>query len=782
VTTFAELGLERRLLQALDGLGYEEPTPVQAAAIPPLAQGRDVLAQAATGTGKTAAFVLPLLQRLIESGTARRSEPFALVLVPTRELALQVAEAAQRYGAQINARVLPVYGGQPMGMQIKALQRGVDLVVATPGRALDHLRRGYLKFPTLQVLVLDEADEMLDMGFAEDLEAIMKTLPVERQTSLFSATLPGRITAMANRYLKDPVELRIAVQPQATADTAATVRQVAYLVSRSQKPDALVRLLDLEDPEAALVFCRTRVEVDVLVERLHAQGRSVQALHGGISQAQREKVLKRLRDGKSDVLVATDVAARGLDVSRLSHVINYDVPSSPDTYVHRIGRTGRAGRGGTALTLVEPRERQQVRQIERLVKRRLELGTLPTTADLRARRLALTGAALREALVSGGLERFRAMVEALAQEFDPLDVAAAGVKLAHGDEPEIAPTPSELKHSKPAPRPSAVPPAAPVARAEAVPAEPAAQVPVSEAPPPREPDSRVEAPRPAARPAREPRPHDRTAPRIAVPRQERERPYERSESAGREARHDERKGSSGGHAERRPERSHGFESGSPLALERLVLSAGRQQGLRPADIVGALIKGAHIPAVAIGSIELSDDFTIIELHGEALEDCVTYLRKEGLRGQPISVKRQHPEEPAADSERPAFKPRSPAGAWKAKPGGPWKPKPAGTWDGKPARGAGGWKPKPGSRPAGPWKPKPAGSWEDKPARPAGPWKPKPAGAWDGKPERSARPAGPWKPKPAGSWEGKPARPAGAWKAKPGSKPAAPWKPKRPPRP
>ncbi len=596
--TFLALELDQRLLATLEGLGYEEPTPVQAAAIPPLLAGRDVLAQAATGTGKTAAFVLPLLQRLAASG-ARRHDPGALVLVPTRELALQVAEAAQRYGQQLHARVLAVYGGSPMGLQIKALQRGVDLVVATPGRALDHLRRGYLKLESLQALVLDEADEMLDLGFAEDLEAILETLPAGRQTALFSATLPARITSLASKHLKDPVELRIAPRQAGSAEEAARVRQVAFLVSRSQKPDALARLLDLEDPQAALVFCRTRTEVDLLSERLSSQGRSVLALHGGVSQSQREKVLQRFRDGRCDLLVATDVAARGLDVTRITHVVNYDVPSSPETYVHRIGRTGRAGRSGTALTLVEPRERQQLRQIEKLARRRLELGTLPTVADLRARRLALTGAALREALVAGGLERFRGLVETLAQEFDPLDVAAAGVKLFHGDEPEPAPEP-------PAPRPERSPRPAKAER----PLRPERPAPHAQ---------RDQAARPA--------PAERAARGDAPPRRK-DRPVA----------HEQRPAPPG--RETRPERPARARRPDEFTPERLLVSAGRRQGLRPADIVGALTRGAGVHSAAIGAIELGDDATLIELHPEAVEDCVRFLRREGLRGQPVSIKRQ----------------------------------------------------------------------------------------------------------------------------------------------
>jgi ATP-dependent RNA helicase DeaD len=432
---FPGLGLDPRLLTTLSALGYEEPTPVQARAIPVLLTGRDVLAQAATGTGKTAAFVLPLLQRLLAGEGPRAGSPVALVIVPTRELALQVAQAVHRYGRELGTHVLALYGGQPMGVQLRGLQRGVDVAVATPGRALDHIRRGSLNLESVAAVVLDEADEMLDMGFAEDLDAILEALPSERQTALFSATFPERIARLAARHLRSPEELRITPEREApSAEAGPRLRELAYVVPRAHKPAALARVLDVEDPEAALIFCRTRTEVETLVEALNSRGQAAEALHGGLAQTQRERVMKRFREGAVDLLVATDVAARGLDVERISHVINYDVPSASETYVHRVGRTGRAGRRGSAITLVEPRERQQVRQIERLTRRRLEVGQLPSVADLRARQLEQAQGTLRAALAAGGLERFRGVVEALAEDFDLFDVAAAGVKLAYGDE------------------------------------------------------------------------------------------------------------------------------------------------------------------------------------------------------------------------------------------------------------------------------------------------------------------------------------------------------------
>ncbi|WP_437611051.1 DEAD/DEAH box helicase [Sorangium sp. So ce834] len=427
--SFAALGVGPALLGVLAELGYEEPTPIQREAIPHLLGGRDLLGQAATGTGKTAAFALPLLQRL-EIGSAPPGRPVALVLVPTRELAMQVAEAMHRYGRRLGVQVLSVYGGQPFGQQLRALRRGVHVVVATPGRALDHIGRGTLALDGIRTVVLDEADEMLDMGFAEALEEILAATPGERQTVLFSATLPARIAAIAGRHLRDPVRVKIAVEKAAPGELPR-VRQTAYIVPRAHKPAALTRVLDMEDPSSAILFCRTRNEVDELTEALRARGYEAQALHGGFSQEHRDRVMARFRAGAADLLVATDVAARGLDIEHVSHVINYDVPCAAEVYVHRIGRTGRAGREGAAITLIEPREHYLLRNVERLTGQRIEAATLPTVADLRARRLELTRASLREALLQGGAERFRVVVEGLADEFDVMDIAAAAVQLAH---------------------------------------------------------------------------------------------------------------------------------------------------------------------------------------------------------------------------------------------------------------------------------------------------------------------------------------------------------------
>ncbi len=442
---FGGLQLDPRLLHTIAALGYEEPTPIQREAIPPLLAGRDLLAEAPTGTGKTAAFALPMLQR-ISLGTAAENSASALVLVPTRELAMQVAEALHAYGRELGARVLPVYGGQPIGQQLRGLRRGVDIVVATPGRAVDHLKRGSLRLDEVGVVVLDEADEMLDMGFAEDLETILAATPADRQTALFSATISATITRIAKRHLRDPARITVHAE-QAPGGGAPRVRQVAYVVRRTDKLAALCRILDVEDPTSTLVFARTRGEVDDLAEALSARGHDAGALHGGLIQEARDRMMGRFRDGSLDVLVATDVAARGLDIEHVSHVVNYDVPSDPDAYVHRIGRTGRAGREGVAITLVEPREHRLLRNIEAATRTKLEIAHIPTVADLRERRTEVVRANLREALLGDGFDRFRGVVEPLTDEFDLVDIALAAVSLIEGagsteeDEVELASPP-----------------------------------------------------------------------------------------------------------------------------------------------------------------------------------------------------------------------------------------------------------------------------------------------------------------------------------------------------
>jgi ATP-dependent RNA helicase DeaD len=432
--SFSDLPLRPELQAVVAELGYTEPSPIQAEAIPTLVEGRDLIGQAATGTGKTAAFALPMLQRWAEVRPERNrgDAPFGLVLAPTRELALQVSEAITRYGASLGARVLTVYGGAPAGPQWKSLQQGVDVVVATPGRAIDLMNRGALKLDALEVVVLDEADEMLDMGFVEDIETLLDATPDTRQAVLFSATMPRRIEVLAQKYLREPVTVRIR-RAEVAEGEAPQVRQTAYMVPRTHTTAALGRVLEAERPKAAIVFCRTRLDVDAVTETLTGRGLRAEALHGGMDQEHRTRVVERLRSGRTELLVATDVAARGLDIDLLTHVVNHDVPQSSEAYVHRIGRVGRAGREGVAITLVPPSKLYALRAVERLTGQPIEIAPVPTAADLRGARLERTRVALTEQLTELAGEPaddgVRAMIEGLATEFDPIDVAAAAVRL-----------------------------------------------------------------------------------------------------------------------------------------------------------------------------------------------------------------------------------------------------------------------------------------------------------------------------------------------------------------
>ena len=434
---FVELGLPPDIVRALSDLGFEEPTPIQKAAIPVLLEGRDVLGQAATGTGKTAAFGLPLIARYVVGKKA--DLPQVLVLTPTRELCLQVCESFLGFGKTVGIEVAPIYGGQEYGRQIRLLKRGVHVVAATPGRALDHIRRGTLDLSAIKALVLDEADEMLDMGFAEELEAILAELPEKHQSALFSATLPSRIKAIAQAHLNNPEHIVIA--RNATQGDAPRIPQLAYVVGRSHRLAALGRILDVQSPELAICFARTRLEVDEITEALRSRGFAVEALHGGLDQASRDRVMRRARAGQIELIVATDVAARGIDLENVSHVINFGIPASLETYVHRIGRTGRAGRSGLAITVLEPREYGRLRAIERMTKGKVEVRSIPTLTDVRAKRMEVVRAAIAEELLEGDYERFRVVVEQLCEEFDPFAVASAAVslvdKLSGGADDEV---------------------------------------------------------------------------------------------------------------------------------------------------------------------------------------------------------------------------------------------------------------------------------------------------------------------------------------------------------
>ena len=436
VSTFRSLALSEPLLRKLDELGYEQPTPIQAAAIPLLLQGRDLIGQAQTGTGKTAAFALPLLHRLDLS----KGKPQVLVLAPTRELAIQVAEAFQSYAAHLPGfQVLPIYGGQSYGPQLQALRRGVHVVVGTPGRVIDHLDKGTLDLSQLTTLVLDEADEMLRMGFIDDVEAVLKKTPDNRHVALFSATMPTPIRRIAQTYLRDPAEIAI----EAKTRTAENIRQRFWQVSGLHKLDALTRILEAEPFDAMIVFARTKLATDELALKLQARGFSAAAINGDIQQSTREKIIQQLKDGKVDILVATDVAARGLDVDRISHVVNYDVPYDTESYVHRIGRTGRAGRSGEAILFIAPRERNMLRSIERATRQPIEPMELPSVEAINDVRIAKFKQQIADTLEAGGLELFQRLIEDFEQSSNvpAVEIAAALAKLYRGDVPLLLEAP-----------------------------------------------------------------------------------------------------------------------------------------------------------------------------------------------------------------------------------------------------------------------------------------------------------------------------------------------------
>jgi ATP-dependent RNA helicase DeaD len=411
ISEFSQLALSAPILKAVKEAGYESPSPIQAQSIPPLLEGRDLLGQAQTGTGKTAAFALPLLSRLDLS----LKQPQILVLTPTRELALQVAEAMQTYARHLkNFHILPLYGGQGMDTQLRGLRRGVHVVVGTPGRIQDHLRRGTLKLNCLSTVVLDEADEMLRMGFIDDVDQILEHTPPERQMALFSATMPEAIKRIAQRHLREPVEIRI----QSKTATVSTVTQRYWQVTELTKLDALTRILEVEEFEAMLVFVRTKIATDELSQKLEARGYACAALSGDIKQVQREKIVERLKNGSLDIVVATDVAARGLDVERISHVINYDVPYDTETYIHRIGRTGRAGRKGVAILFISQREKRMLRSIEKATRSPIEPMQLPSQKDISERRISQFKQTIADTIEAEDLFFFEDLVNRYQQEQD----------------------------------------------------------------------------------------------------------------------------------------------------------------------------------------------------------------------------------------------------------------------------------------------------------------------------------------------------------------------------
>jgi|CXWL01.1.fsa_nt_gi ATP-dependent RNA helicase DeaD len=614
--TFASLGLADPLLRAIDDAGYEAPTPIQAATIPSLLAGRDLIGQAQTGTGKTAAFGLPLLQSIDPASR----ETQALVLAPTRELAIQVAEALHTYSKYLpNLVILPVYGGQPIDGQQKRLLRGVHVVVGTPGRVMDHIRRGALRLDRLRIVVLDEADEMLRMGFIEDVEWILSQAPpsgaraaaqvsppgashlVEagaagpagdagashlvgrtRQTALFSATMPAEIRRIAQRHLFEPATLETAHR----AVTLPAIEQRYLMAPYPQKLEALTRILESEPIDAVLVFTRTKTTSAEVAEKLEARGYSVAAMHGDMTQPLRERVIERLREGSVEIVVATDVAARGLDVDRISHVINFDIPSDVEAYVHRIGRTGRAGRTGVAVVFVTPRERHMLHEIERFTGRKILPMQMPTPADVAARRKNQFKDSLRKALAEADLELYMSLIEELVEEGHEIaEVAAAAAFLARRDRPlELA----------------------------------------------------IEAPQ-----------------RQDLPR------------------------------------------GADDGMVRLVFDAGRQSGVRPGDIVGAIANEAGVPGKEIGAIDILEHISMVEVPSRYAPTVLAKMAKSTLRGRPLTIR-------AAGEMDPPPRPRSASGP-ASRPAGSTP----GRWPttGKPGARPGG---RPGSaerRPGPPWKKK-----------------------------------------------------------------------------
>lgn len=517
-TGFDELGLADHVAYGVKALGFESPTPIQAQAIPVLLGGGDMIGQAQTGTGKTAAFALPVIQRIDPASNATQ----AIILAPTRELAVQVAGGIYDLSKHLGLKVVPVYGGQPIDRQFRALQNGAQIIVGTPGRVLDHLRRGSITFAEVQVAVLDEADEMLALGFAEDLDAILGELPESRQLVFFSATMPARILSLTKKFLRDPVHVKI----EAKQRTVDTTNQTYYEVPNGKKLDALARVLDMETPGPTIVFCRTRQETSDLSENLRLRGYVTEALHGDMNQAERDRTMRKFRDGQADILVATDVAARGLDIDTVTHVINYDIPFDVEQYIHRIGRTGRAGRTGDAITLVTARERNKLRNIERLIGSPIRPAKIPTPADIAARRRDVFHESVKATLEKGGFESYLPMVADLADEFETVEIAAAALQMLW-----------EQQH--------------------------------------------------AAKGAPAPAMED----------------YEQPE----------------------------------LGMERIFVGMGRQDGLRPGDLVGAITNEAGLTGNRIGVIDVLDRHSFVEVPAEHAERVLEVLRATKIRHRKVTV-------------------------------------------------------------------------------------------------------------------------------------------------
>lgn len=580
---FANLGLRPELARAVDALGYTEPSEIQASMIPLMMTGQDVIGQAQTGTGKTAAFSLPILQNLIEGQGVVQ----ALVLAPTRELAMQVGKSIQSYGQFMDVRVLTVYGGSSYDTQIRSLRRGVDIVVGTPGRLLDLIKRRRLDLSNVNTVVLDEADEMLSMGFIEDIEAILSETPVRRQTALFSATMPKPIRRLANEYMNDPQSITIAKKQE----TVEAIEQRHYLVNGYDKAAALTRLFEVEPLTSTLIFVRTRQDTEKLATELKKRGFPAEAISGDLSQDARERVLGRFRQGTSTVLVATDVAARGLDIDDISHVFNYDIPQDPETYVHRVGRTGRAGKEGVAITLVTPKEQWQLRRIENFTKRQIPRGTLPTVDEIKARREELLMEQFMVWLRRGRCRQERAIIQRLIDEgHEPVELAAIALKMARAEEKQrpIADV-SEVK------------------------------------------EFRMDRGRDRSRGRGNGR--GRGNDRYRGGRDDR---YSRDNGRGR-GNDRGRNGYEGG--EKRERRERRSPSAHEEGMVRISLNLGKSQGVRPNDVVSSLAYFADIPGSSIGKIWIENQNTLVDVPEQFVDKVLGKAGQMKMKKQSVKMER-----------------------------------------------------------------------------------------------------------------------------------------------
>jgi len=579
--SFEDLNLIAPLLQSVQGLGYETPSPIQTETIPLLLEGRDVIGQAQTGTGKTAAFALPLLSNL----DMNQKTPQVLVLAPTRELAIQVAEAFQTYARHLKGfHVLPIYGGQSYDIQLRQLKRGVHVVVGTPGRVMDHMRRKTLNLTGLKALVLDEADEMLRMGFIDDVKWVLEQTPDNRQIALFSATMPSVIRRIAEQHLNNPAHVTIKVKEA----TAETIRQRYWMVSGRNKLDALTRILEAEAFDAVIIFVRTKTATEDLAEKLAARGYSATALNGDIAQKQRENTVNRLKKGHLDIIVATDVAARGLDVQRVSHVINYDVPHDTESYIHRIGRTGRAGREGDAILFISPREKRMLYSIERATKKTIEKFEMPTTDSINDKRIAEYKDRITETLESGeGLELFTKIVEEYRQEHDVQanEIAAALAKLVQGDQPLL----------------------------------------LKDQPQQRERAERPERPQRLDRSQQSDRPQrsDRN-PRFDAPEDKRRS----TRNPGQNQYQDD---------DNKPRRESHRGSKLEQGMERFRLDVGEVHGVKPGNIVGAIANEIGLESEFIGRVQIMDDYSVVDLPDGMPKAIFSDLKKIQVCGQRLNA-------------------------------------------------------------------------------------------------------------------------------------------------